>query len=217
MCEKREKKKMKKPIVNIICLVVFAALIYLIQPAPNVTPYSVRVTMWTLDDDVRYFGSGTIVDQARVLTCAHLFQDCDLSKTYADVEVFDGHNKKKYWGHITHIDFEADIAVIDIPGGLNRKSARISQSNPSIGERLYSVTCIALPVMNQRRVTAQDRYVGPPNIECTGIPMYGASGGGLFNSDGEIVAVCIAGDFEHEKGVYASVVGKKIRELHNHK
>jgi hypothetical protein len=59
-------------------------------------------------------------------------------------------------------------------------------------------------------VTALNRYLGPDNIECTGEPLQGRSGGGLFNAEGKVVGVCVAADPRDKRGLYAG-----LRVIHN--
>jgi hypothetical protein len=54
-------------------------------------------------------------------------------------------------------------------------------------------------------VTNVDRYQGPPNIEASGAPVEGRSGGGLFNSAGQLVGVCFAADYEGNEGLYTAI------------
>jgi len=53
------------------------------------------------------------------------------------------------------------------------------------------------------RVTAVNRYQGFPNVSISGKPLSGRSGGGLFNSAGEIVGVCSAAD--GSEGLYCGL------------
>jgi hypothetical protein len=55
------------------------------------------------------------------------------------------------------------------------------------------------------RVTSLNRYQGPPNIETTGAPVEGRSGGGLFNQNGQLIGVCFAADKEGNEGLYAAL------------
>ena len=57
----------------------------------------------------------------------------------------------------------------------------------------------------ETRVNSLDRYQGPPNIETSGAPTIGRSGGGLFNSKGELVGVCNNADPEGNEGIYAAI------------
>ena len=75
------------------------------------------------------------------------------------------------------------------------------------GERLTSVGCDRgeNPTALATRVTNVDRYQGPPNIEASGAPVEGRSGGGLFNSAGQLVGVCFAADYEGNEGLYTAL------------
>ncbi|MCA9561803.1 MAG: hypothetical protein KC583_24825, partial [Myxococcales bacterium] len=55
------------------------------------------------------------------------------------------------------------------------------------------------------RITSIDRYLGPPNIEATGEPAQGRSGGGLFSNDGYLIGICNHGDPKDDEGIYASL------------
>ena len=61
------------------------------------------------------------------------------------------------------------------------------------------------PTVLETRVTSLDRYQGPPNIEASGAPAIGRSGGGLFNGKNELVGVCNNADPEGNEGIYAGL------------
>ena len=61
------------------------------------------------------------------------------------------------------------------------------------------------PSLRDSRVTSIDRYLGPPNIETTGEPAQGRSGGGLFSQDGFLIGICNHGDPRDDEGIYASL------------
>ena len=67
------------------------------------------------------------------------------------------------------------------------------------------------PSAIESRVTANNRYQGPPNTEVAGAPVEGRSGGGLFNDAGQLVGVCFAADHEEDEGLYAGL--KSVHEL----
>jgi hypothetical protein len=50
-----------------------------------------------------------------------------------------------------------------------------------------------------------NRYLGPDNLECTGVPVQGRSGGGLFDRHGDLVGVCVAADPREKRGLYAGL------------
>ena len=61
------------------------------------------------------------------------------------------------------------------------------------------------PTLLPQRITKLDRYQGPPNIEVSGAPEEGRSGGGLFNLQGQLIGVCYAADYEGNEGLYAAL------------
>ena len=73
------------------------------------------------------------------------------------------------------------------------------------GEPVYSVGCNQgdPPTIMAGAVNQIDKYLGPPNITASGRPVVGRSGGGLFNSAGELIGVCSAADPEIDEGLYA--------------
>jgi hypothetical protein len=60
------------------------------------------------------------------------------------------------------------------------------------------------PTALATRITTLDRYDAPPNIEATGAPVQGRSGGGLFNDQGQLIGVCFAADYDGNEGLYVS-------------
>jgi hypothetical protein len=61
------------------------------------------------------------------------------------------------------------------------------------------------PTTEPQVVTDLNKYRGPDNVECTGLPVQGRSGGGLFSRGGEVVGVCFAADPKDERGLYAGL------------
>lgn len=80
-------------------------------------------------------------------------------------------------------------------------------SGISAGERLISFGCNGgdRPTRELVAVTRLNRYLGPDNVECTGVPLQGRSGGGLFDSAGRVVGVCFAADPTYQRGLYAGL------------
>ena len=54
-------------------------------------------------------------------------------------------------------------------------------------------------------INSINRYEGPDNVQASGIPVDGRSGGGLFTADGTLVGVCNGADYEDEEGYYAAL------------
>jgi hypothetical protein len=61
------------------------------------------------------------------------------------------------------------------------------------------------PTIHHSRVTAVDKYLGPPNVQVAGQPVQGRSGGGLFAIDGTLVGVCNAADPADNEGLFAAL------------
>jgi hypothetical protein len=74
-------------------------------------------------------------------------------------------------------------------------------------DRMVSIGCSngQDPTVLETRVNTLDRYQGPPNIEASGAPAIGRSGGGLFNGKNELVGVCNNADPEGNEGIYAGL------------
>jgi len=163
------------------------------------------------------YGTGTIVDsrsgEALVITCGHLFRDSQ-GKGPVIVELFtaapDGTRVvEQVQGQVINYNLDRDIGLVSIrPNGAVR-AAPIAPTQTIIerGERLTSVGCDRgeNPTALATRVTNVDRYQGPPNIEASGAPVEGRSGGGLFNSAGQLVGVCFAADYEGNEGLYTAL------------
>jgi hypothetical protein len=54
-------------------------------------------------------------------------------------------------------------------------------------------------------VTSLDRFLAPPNLTATGLPVEGRSGGGLFTAEGLVIGVCNAALKEENEGYYAAL------------
>src|SRR5436190_22056284 len=57
----------------------------------------------------------------------------------------------------------------------------------------------------EMQVSSVDRFTGAPNIECTGSPVQGRSGGGLFNEAGQLVAICFGALGGEQRGAYSGL------------
>jgi hypothetical protein len=106
-------------------------------------------------------------------------------------------------------NLERDVAFVSIRPSHPVCVAPVAPQRTQIarGDRAVSVGCSngEDPTVMATRVTWLDRYQGPPNIETSGAPVIGRSGGGLFNEQGQLVGVCFAADKEGNKGLYAGL------------
>lgn len=155
-------------------------------------------------------GSGTVVDsrsgRTLIVTCGHIFRDMD-EATKVEVDLFANGAHRTYVGTVYGYDFEADVGLISVPTDSAVASVPMASAQLGLkqGDRVACIGCSGGndPSREQLTVTAINKYDGPDNIECTGTPVQGRSGGGLFNSDGALVGVCIAADQRADRGLYA--------------
>ncbi len=180
--------------------------------------------------DGHEFASGTIIDsrpgRSIVLTCGHLFRNYHpRGKTGRPVgatgpggrlivDVFDGRRSTSFSGRLLGHDVESDVGLVEIVSRSLLPVARIADpvSRLSAGQRLISFGCNGgdQPTRELVTVTRLNRYLGPDNVECTGVPLQGRSGGGLLNAAGRVVGVCFAADPTYQRGLYAG-----LRPIHD--
>lgn len=180
--------------------------------------------------DGHEFASGTIIDsrpgRSIVLTCGHLFRNYHprgktggaVGTTRAGgrltVDVFDGRRSTSYAGRLLGHDLESDVGLVEIASRKLLPVARVADPGETLsaGQRLVSFGCNGgdQPTRELVAVTRLNRYLGPDNIECTGVPLQGRSGGGLFDGAGRVVGVCFAADPTYQRGLYAG-----LRPIHD--
>ncbi|TWT47268.1 trypsin-like peptidase domain-containing protein [Botrimarina hoheduenensis] len=182
---------------------------------------SVRITVE--DPAGRAFGTGTVIDSregaALVITCAHLFRGADGqvidTQGRLTLELFDAAASgtpqpiKRVAGHLVSYDMEADVALVSFWASEGLQVARVAApaEAPRVGDTVASVGCDlgAPPTVRASQVVSLNRYNGPPNLEATGAPVQGRSGGGLFDAAGRLVGVCYAADEAADEGLYAGL------------
>jgi len=162
-------------------------------------------------------GTGTIVDAregaALILTCGHIFRTSE-GKGSIEVTLFQATPngavvRETLAGQVMHYDLEYDLAVVIIRPEFAVSPLPVAPSGTHLqeGAAVATVGCDhgANPTVISSKITAVDRYQGPPNVEVAGAPVEGRSGGGLFNSSGQLVGVCFAADPQGNEGLYASL------------
>jgi thiol-disulfide isomerase/thioredoxin len=190
-----------------------------VVPDPSVAPMlsssaRIRVT----DEGGIYFGSGVVIDgtagNSIVLTCGHILRDVK-PDSRIEVDVFEGKNFRTYRGQIVKFNLDADVGLLKLQTTSNVAASPVAGAGEKVvrGQPLLSIGCSRgeRPIIEQLRVTMLNRYEGPDTIECTGVPVKGRSGGGLFTTSGHVVGVCTNADPQEGRGVYAGV--KPIHQL----
>src|SRR6185369_9800205 len=173
------------------------AAIAAVRPTPLTASVRIRVQ----DGKGENFGSGTIVDsrigRTLILTCGHIFRNLEPSSVIA-VDLFSGGRTEVTTAKLVKYDMEADVGLISIGTDVALPVCRVAPVDFDVqkGMPVVSVGCGGgeKPTVQQLRVTALNRYLGPDNLECSGVPVQGRSGGGLFTPDGLVIGVCTAAD-----------------------
>ena len=165
------------------------------------------------------FGSGTVIDsrpgRAVILTCGHIFRKAG-NDSKIEVDVFGSNTKSRpetVVGKVLHFDLDADVGVVTIVYSQRLPIVRLGASRElAAKDRVLSIGCGGgdKPTREDLILTALNKYDGPDNIECTGMPQQGRSGGGLFLGS-EQIGVCIAADPKEKRGIYAGM--KPIAQL----
>jgi thiol-disulfide isomerase/thioredoxin len=164
------------------------------------------------DGKSRSFGTGTVVrsvpGETLVLTCAHLFQGAS-RQAKTTVEFFGAAERPRLGGDVLAKDDKADVCLVRVVSTQVFPATHVAsrKSMPVTGQATASVGCDngADPTVRHMKVTAINRYVGAPTIECSGEPVEGRSGGGLFNEAGDIIGVCSARDPSDHRGIYGGL------------
>lgn len=159
------------------------------------------------------YGTGTIVlskpGRTIVLTCGHVFRGWSTASKL-EVDVFGAGRSETFVGKVLDYDIKAEVGLLQINTASVLPTAAIAspESVTKPGDGVYSVGCGHgnEPTVETHQVTGIDRYQGFDNIECSGAPVQGRSGGGLFNKKGAVIGTCIG---------YMDVGGGKMRGLYS--
>jgi thiol-disulfide isomerase/thioredoxin len=169
------------------------------------------------DEKGRDYGTGTIIDtrsgEALVVTCGHLFREskgkapvkADLYEVAGDSVRVVGHAT----GQVISYDLNRDVALVSIKPDRPVTMTKVAPPKTALekGDRVVGIGCSNGndPTVMETRITSLDRYQGHPNIEVSGAPAIGRSGGGLFNSRDELIGICNNADPEGNEGIYAGL------------
>jgi hypothetical protein len=158
------------------------------------------------------WGTGTVIDcrqgEALILTCGHIFRDSQ-GKGRVEVDVFGQQGPRGIAGQVVAWDLKRDLAMVSVFTDMAIEPVRVGgpDRRTTPGDPVVTVGCNggADPTIHHSRVTAVDKYLGPPNVQVAGQPVQGRSGGGLFAIDGTLIGVCNAADPEDNEGLFAAL------------
>lgn len=158
-------------------------------------------------------GSGTVISSqqgiSRILTCAHIFKGFN-DDSRIEVDLFENGRPNQYLAKFEKSDATSDVGLISIPTTSIVPAVRVApvEHNPKVGDTVAAIGCSGgeEPTRQQSRITDIDKYEGPHNLLCIGVPVRGRSGGGLFNGHGEVVGVCSAADEPAQRGFYSGLL-----------
>jgi thiol-disulfide isomerase/thioredoxin len=197
------------------------------QPATDAAMLAASVRIRVEDPQGHSCGSGTIIDaraggDALVLTCGHLFRDSQ-GKGKVEVDVYGPAPAAHVPGWLLSYDLERDVALVVFHPTGQVMVARVAPPGYTIreGDTVTSVGCNngEEPTVQHSRVSSVDRFrdavaerngnAGGPhapwNLQITGQPVVGRSGGGLFSTDGMVIGVCNAAVPDDREGLFAAV------------
>lgn len=185
-----------------------------IGPEPTSIPEKIVDTV-TLTEN----GSGIIIHStethALVLTAYHVVMD----KITPDGELIDKEDPVQvnfmfffklddkvkflriaYKADKVYVNETEDIALLEIETNTRVNYAKISLKEPKVGEEVFLA---GNPNFNYRTLTKgiisnKDRYVNHTHVwQLSGGVIYGSSGGGAFNMDGDLIAIAKSVDLYH--------------------
>lgn len=157
-------------------------------------------------------GSGTLIDsrqgEALVLTCGHIFRDSG-GKGEIKVDLFGPGAPQQVPGRLIKYDLKSDVALVSIRPGVPVRVAPVAPLGHRFGkgDRVVTVGCNngGPATALDTKITAVDKFLGPPNVQVAGLPVEGRSGGGLFSATGHVIGVCNAADPADNEGLYAAL------------
>lgn len=181
-----------------------------LSPEQQALAASVRLRV----DDGNFFSyaTGTIIalrpqGEALILTCGHVFRDSQ-GRGAITVDLFGSQRQGPIPGRLVAYDLNRDLGLVSVTGVSGVSAVRIASPDSYLREglRVFSVGCDrgAEPSLRECRLVAINRYLGTPNLVATNRPVVGRSGGGLFDSQGQLIGVCRAADGQVDEGVYVS-------------
>ncbi len=128
-------------------------------------------------------GTGVMVAPGYIVT------NCHVTQRAVAVEVVKGALHRRVESQ--HADVEHDLCLLHAPGAAGDKVARLRDDPPRVGEPVHAIGYIfgISPRFNTGEVNGLYEYDGGKVIQTNTPFSSGASGGGLFDSDGRVVGI----------------------------
>jgi hypothetical protein len=158
------------------------------------------------------FGTGTIIDsksgRALILTCGHILRDLK-PQDKIEIDFYTAKGPVTLVGSPVAANHDADVGLVSVPSDLVFQTVKVAPALDQVRkeQKVISIGCSSGqdPTREEVVVTATNKYLGPDNVECTGTPVRGRSGGGLFDEQGRVVGVCSAADPQEKRGLYCGL------------
>jgi S1-C subfamily serine protease len=169
-------------------------------------------------------GSGVILDNGRILTCAHIFQN----GTEGKIELTDGRVFDFTEDQLTmHVDL--DLSIIDLGIDLNIEKVELRYKQLILGEEVMVAGnpkgggTFGFNTVTFGRITGMNRHIDPissgglwqgQELIQTDAPIEGGnSGGPIFDRDGKLIGIVVA-KFPYTDGLGFAVPVEYILELY---
>lgn len=167
------------------------------------------------DETGTSYATGTVIHthagESLVLTCGHVFRESGGNGEIKAEFGFASGATVKVPGQVLDYDSDAnDIALVSIRNGEHKLAAvEIASANSTVdlGDRVFSLGCDRGddPTIRNTAIKNLARYDGAMKYDIFGRPVNGRSGGGLFNSQGQLIGVCNAAAVEVDEGIYTAL------------
>ncbi|MFL6622093.1 MAG: tetratricopeptide repeat-containing serine protease family protein [Sulfurifustis sp.] len=137
-------------------------------------------------------GSGVLVRPGLVVT------NCHVTRQAVSIQIVK--QGSRWDAHAQVSDVEHDVCLLEAPE-ITGTVASMNGSRPHVGQRVIAVGYVGglAPQLSGGEVQALYRYDGGQVIQSTAWFNSGASGGGLFDQDGELIGIIA---FRHQGGDY---------------
>ena len=133
--------------------------------------------------------SGTYIDSYKVLTAAHCFGEPTLA-----IWVKDSKETKSHTARLVKMDKDLDLAILEVKAPKGHRYAVINSTAPKVGEQVITVGSpfnfqflLAEGIVS--KLGYKSKEFKATYLVHTAMINPGSSGGGLFNSKGELIGV----------------------------